>query len=192
MSVKVKCPNCGDTFWLNEDELWWEVECIYCEHHFKAQAPPRRQHQSHMYMWLIGIIAALFIAAHLLWPDEEEPGPLWLRNELMAQREMRAIAAAQQIFKERYGTYTTLNALREERLLDAHLAYATGDGLPKWGYRYFVETEGTESWFVVAVPAEPGISGTESYYLDQRGVMCVVRYEKENDPPAGPDSPEME
>jgi type II secretory pathway pseudopilin PulG len=124
---------------------------------------------------LIAIAAIiLLLIANVIGPDKKE------RNESSTISMLRAIDAAQEIYKSRKGWYLDLEKLVDERLLGEEVLKDDVNG-----YRFtdWVQS-GQLEWSVTAIPVEPGISGDYSYFINVCGVIRYKRCTSIKDAPA--------
>jgi len=60
------------------------------------------------------------------------------------------------------------------------------------GYKFKLAVgENRENWSCVAVPVEPGVTGTRTFYVDQLAVIRFKPCTNKSDRPAGPNSPPL-
>jgi hypothetical protein len=126
-------------------------------------------------------------------PVEEDPALTKRKraNEAAAHASLRVIATAQaQYWRSQAGKYGSLEELGENDLIVGELAAASEPGAARNGYHYKLTPGGFE-WSCVALPAQPGVSGDYSYYVDQSGVVRRAPCAGVEDKPAGPESPSM-
>jgi hypothetical protein len=112
-------------------------------------------------------------------------------NETKAAAALRTIGSAQLLYHARHKAYATLDQLLAVHSIDISLAKATTPENARDGY-YFRMEPGKDEWSGVALPAQPGITGRRSFYVDQMAVVRQAKCESAADPPADPASPEMD
>ena len=89
-------------------------------------------------------------------------------NETAAISALRTISTANSLYRNRYGTYGSLDQLMSAGLIDS----AYND--PRRGY-VFQSTGTIDSvlWAVEAAPEQPGTSGDRYFFIDERGSIRV-------------------
>lgn len=88
-------------------------------------------------------------------------GPLMAANEASAVMSLRTIASTETRHQAATGSYGTLKQLADSEGIDPHLAVGE-----KGGYRFEVRVTGDASYEATAAPAQYGITGRVSYYLN--------------------------
>lgn len=158
-----------------------------------TQETQPRQHWSPV---ISPAVAAVLLAAvavfvlRIIIPDLMPP-PEFAMNETKAAASLRTICNAQLLYHTRYKTFGTLPDLHAEHAIGAELSKATAPENAREGY-YFKVEPGRDQWSCVALPAEPGRTGRRSFYMSHMAVVHQAKCESPDDPPAGPDSPELE
>jgi hypothetical protein len=104
------------------------------------------------------------------------------REAVTALEILKVIYSAEKEFwhKEKYGT---LGELADAGLIDKEL----GSG-KRSGYLFRINTT-FNAWSAVAWPVEPGESASQSFFIDETGVVRSRPYKKAGDPLADKDSP---
>jgi hypothetical protein len=125
-------------------------------------------------------------------PPAEEDAALTKRkraNEAAAHASLRVIATAQAQYRRRSekGRYCSLEELGRQDLIIGELAAASTPERARNGY-YCKLTPGEFDWSCTALPAQPGVSGDYSYYVDQSGTIRRAPCKNASDKPAGPES----
>jgi hypothetical protein len=136
----------------------------------------------------LAAVVAIAIASPYLGAPYENLGP----PEELAISCLGAIALAQEIHKERYGSYTSLENLGIIELIDQSIARATSVDNTKAGYFFLLLLDYPNSWCAVARPANPGKECSRSFYVDETGVVRCESSEDEGCPLAGKSSPTLE
>lgn len=112
-------------------------------------------------------------------------------NEASSCYTLRHISRAQEKFREHWDCWATMKELCETMFVREDVANATSPRNLKHGY-YFKMKVGDSGWSCVAMPGEPGETGTSSFYIDETGILRQVPCNSATDPPAGPDSPRFD
>ncbi len=125
-------------------------------------------------------------------PAQESPALTKAKraNEAAAHASLRVIATAQEQFRRRSqsGMYGLLEELGRQDLIVGELAAASVPERARNGY-YYKLTPGEFDWSCTALPAQPGVTGDYSYYVDQSGIIRRALCRNVGDEPAGPESP---
>ncbi len=89
-------------------------------------------------------------------------------NEVSAISSLRTLSSIQNVYRIRFGTYGTLQALGDVQLVDNNL----GSGR-KAGYTFTVSGSGISdcTWAFSAAPVEPGVTGDRWFFVDESGVI---------------------
>ena len=88
-------------------------------------------------------------------------GPLMAANEASAVMSLRTIASTETRQQAATGSYGTLKQIADSQGLEPHLAEGE-----KGGYKFEVRVTGDASYEATAVPAQYGITGRRSFYLN--------------------------
>ena len=186
--VGIPCPSCGEVVLTPHGEARRGASCLSCGHSFTG----RRRLRLAKYWYLLAIpvivIAVILLAVYLPPLFESGPSPA---NEAAAISALRTLSSAQELFNTRYGTYGDMDGLYQANMIDVRTAQATEDGVPKSGYVFIVQFSGSSSWTGIALPADPGVTGSRSFFIDETGVIRAETCESWNDQPAGPNSPPL-
>lgn len=119
------------------------------------------------------------------------PSPGFVMNEMKAAAALRTIGSAQHLYFARHKTFATLDQLLAVHSIDVQFAKATTPENAMNGYYFRIEP-GKDEWSGVALPAQPGVTGRRSFYVDHMAVIRHAKCESADDPPAGPGSPELD
>lgn len=111
--------------------------------------------------------------------------------EALAIAHLRTIASAQEIYHGRNKKYGASNELLKAHMISKALAEATVPEKAVNGYSFQIALTG-DGWSCTAIPVYPGKTATRSFFSDETGVIRWAPCEKEDDLPAGPESPELE
>jgi predicted RNA-binding Zn-ribbon protein involved in translation (DUF1610 family) len=197
----VSCPECGEITMMMLRDAGSGVTCLACGYVFREQSPLRR-----LYFLVpvvggfgVGLIVIILILLGLLSTGGGRPGCYFFdtrrpANEASAISVLRTLSSAQELYCTRYGYYATLPQLANANMIDTVLANATTPQRAKYGY-YFQLTlvfkaagvSVTQTgWQCTALPAEPGVTGTRSFFIDETGVIYFAPCESSSDPPASP------
>lgn len=106
--------------------------------------------------------------------------PAWRMNETTALVRLFLIHTAQETYYQEWGVYCGWDIAMDDESEPALLEVTAPERAVDGYYYVFRLEEG--SWSCVAMPAEPGISGKNSYFIDK---ACEPRYA----PCASPDDP---
>lgn len=108
-------------------------------------------------------------------------------NEGSAIGSMRSIATAQSLYKDTEGAYgNTLALLGDKELIDN--ALASGD---RAEYHFELTLSSPMTWEATAVPHVCGVTGHQSFYIDQTGIVRVAKCPekaRKASPPPGPEA----
>lgn len=112
---------------------------------------------------LVIMFLAVACAKNADQPTPSGNGPLIAGNETAAILQLRTIASAETAYMTTTGagSYGTLRQLVDSQLIDSSLG--SGD---KSGYRFEVRLTPNSSYEAVARPAQYGITGLRSFYLN--------------------------
>jgi ribosomal protein S27E len=185
--VGVPCPDCGVIVLAPHGETRRGVSCLSCGHPFSKA---RFKLKKYRYLLLVPAVAVVVILLVVYLPSAftSNPSPA---NEASAISALRTLSSAQELFCTRYGTYGDLDDVYQANMIDVRLAQATEDGVPKSGYVFVVESSGSSSWTGIAFPAEPGVTGGRSFFIDETGVIRWEPCRSWSDQRAGPNSPPL-
>jgi len=176
------CPQCGNMTIMLREDAFKELTCLDCGYVFRRKSIWRRSY----YALPIAIGAGALILLISLLLVSYALRRQYEANEASAIAVLRTISSAQELFNVRYGRYApTLAALANVSMLDPVTANATFRQRPKAGY-YFILNITPTGWECVAMPAQPGRTGTRSFYIHQDGVIYHAPCMSEDDPPASP------
>ncbi len=110
---------------------------------------------------IIGVLAALAVPNFLATRISG--------NETTAISALRLICSAQAIHRVRYGSYATIDELRQMNLIDSTFA----DASERAGYVFNNLTTNQDTWAIAADPDMPGQSGDRYFFINESG---VIRY----------------
>lgn len=113
-------------------------------------------HEVHLPKTLLTTLVALSVA-------EKNKAP-WAKNEDAAQSKLYSIMYAQTQYHTTNKSYGTLKQLGTTEMLEANADAAEG------GYRYEVNAD-ADRFEATAIPRQYGVTGRQSFYLDQTGIM---------------------
>lgn len=176
------CPQCGNMTIMLREDAFKELTCLDCGYVFRRKSIWRRGYYALPVS--IGIAAlilliSLFSINHILHRHRNA-------NEAMAISVLRTLSSAQELFNTRYGRYASnLAALGNANMIDQVLAGAIMPQRAKSGYFFLFKSTQT-GWQCAAMPAEPGKTGSRSFYIRQDGVVYHTPCNSEDDPPASP------
>lgn len=91
-------------------------------------------------------------------------------NETTACANLRTICTAQELYRSKHNTYTTLTELEAKELIKKELAQATVPERAKMGY-YFTLTVDKERWCCIARPQAWGGTGTRNFRISLDGTL---------------------
>jgi competence protein ComGC len=168
------CPFCKEVIALNAKR------CKHCGKVFSYVSS--RLFLGICALVLIGLVVMIALPSYI--------EPKKARNERAAIAVLRAVSQAQQVYKDRKGWYLTLEELIEAGLVDRGLLRRVKErGLRSWclqsGYRFdhWRQSGGLE-WSMTAVPVEPDVTGSMSFYIDVSGVIHYNFCMNKDDKPA--------
>lgn len=150
-------------------------------------SPPEYDREPRRVGWgclILFILGAAFLAYNAL------PGFVYSRravNEKKALEVLRAIRDGQVKHIAQFSRYGTLVELLTAGMIDEETYQAAFRLAAKTGYYFNLELKDGK-WACTALPAKPGVSARESYYIDETGIIRHARCETAEDEPAGPDS----
>lgn len=175
----IPCPECGVLTIMLREDAFKELTCLDCGHNFRGRGFyfPRR-----LILIILALLIAFILLAVIVPGLIERPN---YANEASAISALRTLSSAEELFNCRFGRYATLGQLAGTGMIDPVLARATSPWSTKSGY-YFTLTVGGNGWSCLAMPAEPGKTGTRSFFIDTSGVIYFAPCKSENDLPAGP------
>jgi hypothetical protein len=127
----------------------------------------------------LGLTAFIAILVAVSRPEASDHSS----TEILAISTLRTMASAQSIFADRYDRFATLGELANAQLIDQNLAKAVSPETARSGYCYKLTAKG-DMWSVLAMPAEPGVSGTRSFYIDGTGILREAPCMSTTDVPA--------
>ena len=138
---------------------------------------------------LIIIAVATAVVIFLLLPSHRYSQ--WEAKQQTAVGVLRMLMSAEEQYRSRWEEYGTLDALGEEQIIASELVQATTAEKARIGY-YYTLTLTKDGWSIVAMPAQPGESGMQSYYTDHSGVIRFAPCENRQYPPANATSDPLE
>jgi hypothetical protein len=111
-------------------------------------------------------LSLIFVLAGCFSDSATEQSPQVIAaNELAAMTRLRSIAKAEALYMvDTGGTYATLDELINKNLVTD----PEGGKLTGYNFEIHLKPEGFEA---TAVPVQPGISGTRSFYIDETNVL---------------------
>jgi DNA-directed RNA polymerase subunit RPC12/RpoP len=174
----VECPRCGEKVMVSYGN-WYHISCPACRYSFGRRKSPL--------FWLLicvgiagGVSLFVLLAGSLPfdWAVNRPYG-----NESSAISMLRTISSCEELFVTRYGRYATLRQLADKNLLDSQMK-----GGSRYGYYFDLNPSGSQSWWCVAYPREPGTTGSRSFYINETGVLRWMKCESMNDLPADSNS----
>ena len=136
---------------------------------------------------VILVLAVVYVTVPGLDPNVHPANPA------AAISTLRTISSTQELYKSRTGVYGNLHDLYDyfgEEEVNPALVKATDPERQKSGYYFRLAAE-KDKWSCAAIPAVPGYTGERSFFIDEVGIIRWAPCEKEGDPPAGPDSQEL-
>jgi hypothetical protein len=103
-------------------------------------------------------------------------------NEPRAIATLRTMAYAQDQYSQKWERYGELAELASAGLIMKYLAEATSPGKAESGYYYLLKlTE--DGWTAVALPAEPGKSGSRAFRIAEDGIIYFSSWKEVGDDP---------
>ena len=133
---------------------------------------------------LVGIlIGVLFVVAVVM-------GFNIVSNEYQAIMSLNVIKSAEDTHKSKYSSYATMEQLALKKLISAELANATTPETALNGFYYQLQATYAK-WSCTVIPVEPGVSGVNSYHIDQTGTVRFKQMTNKYDSPADANSPIM-
>ena len=121
----------------------------------------------------IVIIAAVAAAFVLLSGGKESDEPLFIRA-------LRSVVDAQKEYKDKHGTYGSMEQLKVAGVIDRTLATAISPGCKPW-YLFTMEVQGDQYWTCIARPARWGEDGELNAFITLDGVVYVNNRERSSE-----------
>lgn len=139
----------------------------------------------------IAFLAGTILLSYIAWTCIRKQREGLLHNEAMAISTLLCISTVEELYYKQDKRYVSLEELVNEDLIPESFAAATTPQNASEGYYYVLRID-DDKWSCSVIPAEPGETGTRSFYADETGIMRQSSCRSKSDPSAGPNSPSMD
>jgi hypothetical protein len=135
-------------------------------------------------------LAGMILLSYIAWTYVRKQREELAHNEAMAIGTLWSICTVEELYFKQNKRHVSLEELVKEKIIPESFAAATTPQNARAGYYYILRT-GDGKWSCSVIPAEPGVTGTRSFYADETGIIRKSQCRSRSDPPAGPNSPKL-